>query len=776
MNFFRLLTAITLLSVSSVFSAESSKNTDSLKTFATEGVNVSATKAKERESPVPFSELSATEIEKTKSNLDIPHLLNSEPSVISYSENGGWIGYSNLTLRGFDQRRIAVYVNGIPQNDPEDHNLYWLNYTDLFESVGSIQIQRGAGVANYGAASIGGSINMETSLFAQKPSIKLYSGIGYQEFASLNKTKFNSQKRMAEFSSGIVDNKYAFYGKISETKSEGYRNNSGVDVKSYFLSGVRYDENLTTQVNIYGTVQEDALAYGGLPKEYATNDSLRTQNLTYWEYDGDGNIQWPTPTRPQEKERFSSPHFEIINDWKISENIKIKSSLYFFSGEGYFDYSGAGWADRSLGLDPTNGFADTTYPSNSILRGWIGNKQFGWIPTLVWDHQGGKLSTGLEIRKHSSVHWGKIAYAENLPLGFDPDYKFFDYKTGSDIYSLFVREQYNLLDELILSADVRVTYQNYFLSDEKIRNYYTEYNNLGGNDISGEGELFNIPYFFINPRIGFNWNPSEDLNVYSSLAYTVRPPRRQNIYDADFAFAGGMSPNFKSTELDTSGTVGYDFTSPNLVEEKMIDIELGLGYKISNYKINANVYLMEFVDELAYQGLTNAYGLAIAQNVNKTRHIGLEIDVSAKYKLFNKSVLSLNMNTTISSNKIIEFSDDKSKNELFNGRDLGGFPSVMMNFGVNYNISEFNIGLTGKYVGEMDIANFAISEAETLDAYFVVNSNISYLFVDLFESTDIKIHAQINNLTNQFYIPYAIGGAYFPAAERSYYFGIELEL
>ena len=62
-----------------------------------------------------------------------------------------------MTLRGFDQRRVSVMINGVPQNDPEDHNVYWVNFPDLASSLQDIQVQRGAGSAFYGPAAIGGS-------------------------------------------------------------------------------------------------------------------------------------------------------------------------------------------------------------------------------------------------------------------------------------------------------------------------------------------------------------------------------------------------------------------------------------------------------------------------------------------------------------------------------------------------------------------------------------------------------------------------------------------
>ncbi|MDT8325031.1 MAG: TonB-dependent receptor, partial [Bacteroidota bacterium] len=120
-------------------------------------IEISAIKARERFSPVTFSDVSREDIESEYYVQDIPVMLSDLPSVTYYSESGHGIGYNYLRIRGFDQRRLAVYVNGVPQNDPEDHNVYWINLVDILGNTEEIQVQRGAGSAFYGPPAIGGS-------------------------------------------------------------------------------------------------------------------------------------------------------------------------------------------------------------------------------------------------------------------------------------------------------------------------------------------------------------------------------------------------------------------------------------------------------------------------------------------------------------------------------------------------------------------------------------------------------------------------------------------
>ena len=128
-------------------------------------VTVTATRGRERETPAAFADIGREEIRDRYTTQDIPVLLAELPSSTFYSESGNGIGYTYLNIRGFDARRIAVMVNGIPQNDPEDHNVYWLDFPDLAGTLEDVQVQRGAGSAFYGPPAIGGSVNLVTSHF-----------------------------------------------------------------------------------------------------------------------------------------------------------------------------------------------------------------------------------------------------------------------------------------------------------------------------------------------------------------------------------------------------------------------------------------------------------------------------------------------------------------------------------------------------------------------------------------------------------------------------------
>ena len=164
--------------------------------YKTETIDVDALKGIERSTPITFENIERKEIEEKYWMQDLPMFLNGNTSINAYSESGGSVGYSYLSIRGFDQRRISILINGIPQNDPEDHQVYWVDISDLTASAEEIQIQRGIGTALYGSSSIGGVVNVRTIDMFKNKFMNLSAGFG----------NYNSQRYSLEYSSGVVQN------------------------------------------------------------------------------------------------------------------------------------------------------------------------------------------------------------------------------------------------------------------------------------------------------------------------------------------------------------------------------------------------------------------------------------------------------------------------------------------------------------------------------------------------------------------------------------------
>ena len=124
-------------------------------------VEVVADVARSRETPIAFTNLSGARIQEESASRDLPMVLNSTPGVYA-TEQGGGMGDSRINIRGFDQRNVAVMVDGVPVNDMENGQVFWSNWDNLGDITRTMQVQRGLGASKLAIPSVGGTINIMT--------------------------------------------------------------------------------------------------------------------------------------------------------------------------------------------------------------------------------------------------------------------------------------------------------------------------------------------------------------------------------------------------------------------------------------------------------------------------------------------------------------------------------------------------------------------------------------------------------------------------------------
>lgn len=132
-----------------------------LETIMMNEVQVVADVARERETPVAFANVLPAQIQEELGSQDIPMILNTTPGVYA-TQQGGGDGDARITIRGFDQRNVAVMIDGIPVNDMENGWVYWSNWFGLDAVTRTIQVQRGLGASKIAIPSVGGTMNIIT--------------------------------------------------------------------------------------------------------------------------------------------------------------------------------------------------------------------------------------------------------------------------------------------------------------------------------------------------------------------------------------------------------------------------------------------------------------------------------------------------------------------------------------------------------------------------------------------------------------------------------------
>ena len=665
---------------------------------------------------------------------DLPVLLSELPSTTFYSESGNGLGYTYLNIRGFDQRRIAVLINGVPQNDPEDHMVYWLDFPDLAANLEDIQVQRGAGNLWSGTPAIGGAVNLITTNFSRQRGIALTAGYG----------SFNTRKLGLSASSGLIENRYAIYGRLSKISSDGYRDNSWVDFNSFFLGAARFDKEMTTQINVYGGPVSDHLAYYGVSKAALDDRTLRRQNPI---------------GRPEEIENFSQPHYEVIHEWRLG-SATLHNTLFYVHGEGFYDYDGS-WAPYSYyRLTAENGFAitgdpDTLYIPNALIHAYVRNGQWGWMPRAQIHHGAGVLTLGGEARWHRSLHYGTLKWGEALPAGLTPDYRYYAYRGGKKMFSLYANEIYPLSERWKALAEVTLVHHRYRLHDEAYL-----------------GNAFEVPYTFLNPKMGLHFQITSRWLAYGTLARTSREPRLKNLYDAAEAstpaiWGAPVTPQFRQR---SDGL--YDFDQPLVKQETMDNLEIGGGYQDQRLSLTANFYRMDFRNEIVKSGQLDRFGQPVTGNAEKTRHAGVEMMLRAR----PFSHWEFSGNLTWSDNKLIRHTQyDGTGAVKLDGKTIAGFPGLIANGRLSYHAGGWSATLSGRHVGAFYTTHFQRPQ-QRVEAATLADAHLGYRLATVPGLQSLTWQLSITNLFDALYAAGGEGDAFFPGATRNFYLGMNLEL
>jgi iron complex outermembrane receptor protein len=647
-------------------------------------VEVSATKAVERESPVPFTDLPRQEIQARYWAQDPPMLLAETPGVYAYSDAGNGVGYSYVKIRGFAQRRVAVTINGIPLNDPESHEVYWVDHPDLLAGTQSVQVQRGVGSALYGASAVGGSVNVDLLSIPRERRLSLEAGGG----------SYGTSRFTALYQSGLLDNTYSIVGRYSRIVSDGYREQSWSRLWSYQLSLARIDSWITTRLNFYGGPENLHLAYYAVDRSYLdgryTGDADKDRRFN--------PLNWRNET-----DNFFEPHYELIQDVKLSERSSLTSSLFYFPGKGYYDdfpYGPQSFATRHI----PNFYvpSDTLYPaayyqtdstgapelqpngqflvtgSDMTQRLWVRNQHYGWVPRARVKHGKGELTLGGEWREHTGRHWGELTWSAALPPGTEPNHVFYDYTGRVNVLSGFAQEAFDLRPDVKVTGSLQWRRPRYAIGKDRYNGYD-----------------FDLHYSFLNPRAGVNWNLNDKVSAFASFAYVQVEPILSEIYRPDDPTS---VPLFG--QLDPANHIYED---PLVDPENARDYEIGVGWKKEGAYARLNAFHMDFRNEIVPFGQIDALGNPITGNAARSKHQGIEAEIGYNHR----SGLELDGNITFSKNRFDDYKEFVSAGVYndYGGNAIALFPDRMANVTLGYRRGGSRAALTVVETGRQYLDN-----------------------------------------------------------------------
>jgi len=264
--------------------------------------------------PIAQATLDRSSLERDYSGQDVPLTLRLAPSVTAYSESGSLLNYSYFRVRGIDQSRVNITLDGIPLNEPEDQQIYFSDFPDLTSSVQSMQVQRGVGTSSYGQAAFGGSVNFAT------PSL---TGTARGSSLEVGGGSFGTARATLQANSGPLANRLAFHGRLSGMRSDGYREGATSAANGALVSAGYFGDRDLVKFTATTGLERNGQTYAAVPLS-ELRDNPRTNPLA-----GVGD---------KYRESFATLSYTRL----VSTDVSAGITAYGFATRGFYDYpSGA---------------------------------------------------------------------------------------------------------------------------------------------------------------------------------------------------------------------------------------------------------------------------------------------------------------------------------------------------------------------------------------------------------------------------------------------------
>jgi iron complex outermembrane receptor protein len=587
------------------------------------------------------------ELQLREPDLELPLLLQGIPGVFSHSDAGSGLGYTYLKIRGFDQRRVGVLFNGIPLNDPEDHQVWWVDMPDLASSVQDIQVQRGVTNSIGGMTAIGGTVNIVSASLAETPG----------GMFSLNAGSYGFSRQMINYQTGKLGKHFSSSIRLSRQESDGYRDRSGHEGWGVFWSGQYETAGTLTRVNIYTGQEVTHHAWDAVP------ESILKQNRK-------ANLE----TYHNAVDDFRQPHYEIHNTVFLSENLSLTNRLYYIKGEGYYENYKDDQVAADYALDQMPGVAPDD-ELDLIRQKWVRKEHGGWVPGLEWNQDRGRLLVGGDWYTFHSDHWGDVMWADGFtPTDFLPQFKYHEYTGDKDAFSLYANERYRVWGGLTATVDLHFQHMEYSFMQNEAGNF--------GGDLRN---AYTVDYDFFNPKAALHWQTpgrvwGGSLAAYGSVGRNHREPTDGELFDTWQSGSDlGVQPLFRRSEnvLKADGSIDYvEWFDPYVQAEKVDDYEVGLSWQNRQVSFTVGGYWMDFQNEIVALGGVSDDGSSIRGNAGRTEHKGLELGLRAR--LSQNHDLTLAASRSWDKFKEYIYHDYDGSDYDYSGNPIALFPSRLL--------------------------------------------------------------------------------------------------
>lgn len=680
---------LALLAVTAMAGAQNTKALyDSTQVEQLQEVQVVGIRAT-RKTPVAFTDMNKEQLKAVNFGQDVPYLLSLTPSVTMTSDAGNGIGYTSLRVRGTDPSRINITANGIPMNDAESAQLYWVNMGDFASSVQSMQIQRGVGTSTNGAGAFGATLNMQTENIGVEPFIGL----------DLSGGSYYSHKETLRFGTGLIGEHWGIQGRLSNIGSKGYLDRASTKLNSYFLQAGYFGENTMVKFITFNGVEETYHAWNYTSK-YEQSLYGRTYNSCGEYYDAEGNTRY----YDNQTDNYHQQNYQLIWNQRLTQELNLNAALHYTRGDGYYEEYKRKRTLFEYDLDNQMTWAK----SDLVRQKKMANDFYGAVASLVYNNrQNLQAVLGGGWNKYDGDHYGLVTWVKSPVDPLMPDHQYYGDNTKKTDFNVYGKVNYEFVPGL--NAYVDLQYRHVGL---KMTGPTDEIDWKVNKRIVYD---MKESYDFFNPKFGLNYDITTNHKVFVSYAIAHKEPTRNNFQ------------NSLNAELEMPKA------------ERLNDLEVGYKYQSKVFTAGANLYWMDYKDQFVLTGEIDQIGEAITRNMPKSYRLGIELEAAVK----PVDWFRWDINATWSKNRVKGITVQLADGSV---ADLGDQPLAFSPDWIANNIFTFTYkglkaSLQSQYVSEQYLTNTGFKSYQTLDdngkntdvsmmldGHFTTNIDLSYNF------------------------------------------------
>jgi iron complex outermembrane receptor protein len=545
-------------------------------------------------------------------------------------------------------------LDGVPLQDPEDQALYFSNFGDFASVVDSIQIQRGIGTSSYGSASYGGSVNFASVSPADRPRLQGQLGGG----------SWGTGRGTLSLE-GPVGGGVALYGRFSAQTTDGFRERSAVDQRTFYYGATRQDER--SLFKLFGFIgrERTELAY------LATEQAVLEENLRF------------NPLPPGEEDDFGQDFLQLQYTRLVGDSTTVMVQGYYNGAQGWFRIQD--WASDDL--------------QEFALDGHF----FGLI--LGATHRAGRfgLNWGAHVNDFTRDHSMDIVGGSRQYLN-----------TGlKNEASTFLKATWDV-GRAQLWADAQVRYARF--------------------EYRGDQDLGPVDWTFFNPKVGVRYDPSPTLGLYAFVGHMSREPARSDMLHGE-----------------DNASVPHDLRA--VAPEKVLNFEAGVEVRRDAVRLGANLYSMDFRDEIALSGELSEIGLPVRRNVPRSYRRGFELQLdwrpSPAWRLLGTANLSRNrIDQWTQFYDVYDPNGEWIDSVAVAHRDVPPLltPEVLLNGAVDWApSSDLALRLGARWVAESQLDNTGDPDFRT-PAWFNLDGQLTFSLGRWVKRGEPRIRVQATNL------------------------------